>query len=146
MKDPEVVEAFERVLRYELVASYGTPERAFRREETNDGWCYWCAGTESAYEKFLAGWSAAVIAQQDASKSKHTIIAGPGRVNSFGKITMGEDGWLVFEDFSIDCEGADDPRLAICNAAIKEIAKQKDWMLQKSQGCAANDAARKEQE
>lgn len=66
MKDPEVVEAFERVLRYELVASYGTPERAFRREETSDGWCYWCAGTESAYEKFLAGWSAAVIAQQDA--------------------------------------------------------------------------------
>lgn len=74
MKDPEVVEAFERVLRYELVAAYGTPERAFRREETNDGWCYWCAGTESAYEKFLAGWSAAVIEQQGADKSLAEMV------------------------------------------------------------------------
>lgn len=79
----------------------------------------------------------AALDQRDASKSKHTIIVGPGRVKSFGKITMGEDGWLVFEGFSIDGEGSDDPRLAICNAALKEIAKQKDWMLQNSQGCAA---------
>lgn len=87
MKDPEVVEAFERVLRYELVAAYGTPERAFRREETNDGWCYWCAGTESAYEKFLAGWSAAVIAQQDADKNLVEMVHAMFRSGNDVRVT-----------------------------------------------------------
>lgn len=64
MKDPAVVKSFEIVMRNELAAAYGTPERAFQREKAGNGWRYWCAGTEAAYEKFLAGWTAAKLSQQ----------------------------------------------------------------------------------
>lgn len=60
-RDPQSVEHFERINRQRMIAAYGNEAWAFRRDSKGDGWVYWCAGVEVAYQDFLSGWAAALI-------------------------------------------------------------------------------------
>lgn len=60
-RDPQSVEHFERINRQRMISAYGNERRAFQRETNGDGWVYWFAGVEVAYQDFLSGWAAALI-------------------------------------------------------------------------------------